>query len=309
MTRMKGLTYFFAFSACLVGFGCGDEPVSDESRPDSGERPEDDEADAGARGDVQRDVKGSSERTKDAGTSPTSMKRADDAGSGKAKPSSKAPAADDADAGGEDKQDKPDAKVTVAGDIETVAMDVDYTTDGVGVYPIPRPTILFKDGSACRDMNFVVRGLSVADHKKMYPNTWLQWREVDSKIQVGNGMKWRVLDFQQRYAPNPSSFTLDQTYTHLTSVSTVDSSAFAQQSVRFTKDHKMLWGSVASVSTPNGSTSAIPPDRRGSYHIDGYVMEISWDDGKSTKTSLVWSAEDPKAVYIGGAGYVATNSP
>ena len=307
MSRMKGLTYLLAFSACVVGTGCGDEPVSGESRTDAATSSDEDEADAGARDEVQRDAKGSSDQAKDAGTSRTPMKRADDAGSGKAKPSSKVPpAADDTDAGPQDKQD---AKVSVAGDIETVAMDVDYTTDGVGVYPIPRPTILFKDGSACRDMNYVVRGLSVADHQKKYPNTWLQWREVDNKIQVGNGMKWRVLDFQQRYAPSPSTFTLDKTYTHLNSVSTVDSTAFAQQSVRFTKDHKMLWGSVAAVSTPDVTTGAVPADRRGSYHIDGYVMEISWDDGKSTKTSLVWSAEDPKAVYIGGAGYVAASSP
>jgi hypothetical protein len=49
------------------------------------------------------------------------------------------------------------------------------TTVGIGgtILQDPRPMILFKDGWACREMNFVVRGLDEATHRAMFPKAWV----------------------------------------------------------------------------------------------------------------------------------------
>lgn len=196
--------------------------------------------------------------------------------------------------------------VTAAqGEIETVMMYITYTI-GVGgsPSPTPRPIILFKDGSATTDINFVVRNLDVATHKSMFPNTWTEWKVVDGKVARKSGMDWRPLDFQQKYPPNPSNLALDDAFQHLSGATVGETTAFTQRSVRFFADHKVLWGSVTGVTGPNVVFGSFPPDQRGTYQIDGYTIEFKWDDGKVTRSSFVWNEQDPGAVFIAGAGYV-----
>ena len=192
-----------------------------------------------------------------------------------------------------------------SGEIETVMMYVVYSFGiGGGVYPNPRPIILFKDGSATTDINFVVRGLDVPTHKVMFPDTWTEWKTIDGKVARRNGMSWTALDFQLKYPPNASSLALDDTFTHLNGLTIGETTAFTQKSVRFFSDHRVIWGSSAGVIDPNATVASLPPDQRGTYQIDGYTIEFKWDDGKITEASFVWSEQDPGAVFIAGAGYV-----
>ena len=199
----------------------------------------------------------------------------------------------------------PAAMAPVEGEIETVMMYIVYQL-GVGgaVSPTPRPIILFKDGSATTDINFVVRGLDVATHKSMFPNTWTEWKIVDGKVARKNGMNWTVLDFQLKYPPNASGLTLDEAYTHLSGATVGETTAFTQQSVRFFADGKVIWGSSTGITGPDTVFGSFPPDQRGTYQIDGYTIEFRWDDGKVTKSSFVWNEQDAGALFIAGAGYV-----
>jgi len=200
------------------------------------------------------------------------------------------------------------AMTPAQGEIETVMMYLVYQLGiGGGLTPNPRPIILFKDGSATTDINFVVRDLDVPTHKSMFPETWTEWKVVDGKVARKKEMNWTSLDFQLKYPPNPSSLTFDDTFEHLSGATIGETTAFSQRSVRFFPDHKVIWGSTVGVTGPNVVFGSFPPDQRGTYQIDGYAIEFKWDDGKTTRSSFVWNEQDPGAVFIAGAGYVASN--
>lgn|GEM_PF-6398160 len=178
------------------------------------------------------------------------------------------------------------------------------------VLPDPRPIILFKDGWATKDINYFVRGLDIPAHKMMYPKTWVEWQLVDDKVALKNSNGgFTKMTFQNRYEPNSSSLTFEQKFTRLlTGVNVaLGTSAVVQKDIQFWNDHRVVVGSYTGVITPSTVTQVVPPESRGTYHIDGYTIELKWDDGTTKKTSFVWSDEDPEAVYIDGLAYIVFN--
>lgn len=176
------------------------------------------------------------------------------------------------------------------------------TTVGVSgsVIQEPRPMILFRDGSACRDMNFVVSGIDKTAHQAKYPNAWLKWKLAGGKYALQNGNDWKPLYFQIKYPPHDRDFTLQAKFTNISGATIVDVTAFSQKVVHLSDDHRIVAGNYAAVTSPANVTQVAPPDKRGTYQVDGYTIEFKWDDGTITKTSFVYSEEDADAIYLSG---------
>ena len=205
-----------------------------------------------------------------------------------------------------------DGGVAAAGVIETVMVVTSYVYGVGGSLTLDAsPLILFKDGSACRDMNFVVEGLDVPTHKAMYPRSWTSWKLFDGKVALANGTKWVYLDYQLRYPPLPQGQVFDGKFMRLTGGGNTsvggDVLIVAQAVVRFFPDHRFVQGSFAGVTSSATVALSTPPDQQGSYEIDGYQIQLRYDDGKLVRTSLVWTPNDPQALYLSGRSYVVSN--
>jgi hypothetical protein len=186
---------------------------------------------------------------------------------------------------------------TANDEIDTVMMDVKYVLGASGnLDPEPRPIIMFKDGWACRDINFVVENLSVAEHKAMHPDSWVQWKVVDGKVALAKDNDWSKMYFQIKYPPNEVSLALDRAFTFSHVATLGNTSLFTKQSIRFTSDHSVVLGREPADTS-----------HRGTYLIDGYAITLKWEDGNVTRTSFVWSDKDPAAIYIGGDAYLTRN--
>jgi hypothetical protein len=189
--------------------------------------------------------------------------------------------------------------VTAGGkEIETVVL---ATRAGVGIGGAVTtelvPTLLFKDGSACRDIELVVSNQDAAAHKTAKPNTWTEWKLIDGKFALGSGTSFTTLYYQQPYPPLPSGFTLDGRFSRVTGGGTPLDAAGAIGTYAMTPDQHFVRSFSSSTSTTK------PPDRKGTYEIIDYRITLSYDDGTSGVASFVFRESDPNLVLIQGGTF------
>jgi hypothetical protein len=136
------------------------------------------------------------------------------------------------------------------------------------------------------DLDVQQRGLDLAARQAMDPKSWSKWMEIDGKVALQNGDKWRALEFQLKYAPSPSGLTFDKVFSRLNASGggASDTLVVVTRDIRLTSDHRVEVGSFAGVSSSAGTVTSTAPDQRGTYAIDGYTVELKWDSGKITKT-------------------------
>jgi hypothetical protein len=174
--------------------------------------------------------------------------------------------------------------------------------------PAAFPVILFSDGSACTNINFVLSTESAAVDQQHSPGSWTKWKEENGKIALLSGSRYTFLDFQLKYPPLSPGSHLAGTFTRLTGGgnTAVGGSVLivAQTQLYFDEQGRFVIGALTGVTGSGFTFADLPPDRQGTYEIDGYSLELHFEDGKSERTSIVYSPSDPGLVYVGGRSYV-----
>lgn len=295
---------------CLAS--CGDDINGDGSKPgavteNAGSSAPD--VDAGSTSPTEPDA------VRDAG--PTPAKDDDDAG---AAPTATAAghAADPAPSGGAGASGAGASGTGVAGqpaepaavgEIDTVMVDlVLISTAGGSFGQDPRPVVLYRDGTACRDMNVVVADTDLATHRAMNPGKWTEWKVVDGKVSLLKNGAWSPLYFQVKYAPN-SDLTFDgKIFLRPQGATLGDVTIASYRYWRFSADHKIELSSDTAVWSSSSAFGSVPPAQRATYRIEGYQITLNWDDGRTEKLAFAHNAEkDANAIYMGGFGFVVQN--
>ncbi|RYZ82641.1 MAG: hypothetical protein EOP04_21645 [Proteobacteria bacterium] len=215
----------------------------------------------------------------------------------------------------------PDGNITTAltgvqADIETVGMDIGFIV-GVGgfLYSTTEPVLIFKDGSACRDMEFLVSNLSQDTHRSQNPEEWTSWRREAGRIQLlSSDGEWENLGFTTEFAPLAKDTKLDRSYSSLSgggNVATGGSTVIAiESSYTFSNGGRFIKGRfVGSSSEFDGvstSVSSIAPNLQGSYTIDGYLITFQFDDGTSEVRTFVMDLLDPEVFWLNDTAYSAS---
>jgi hypothetical protein len=198
-------------------------------------------------------------------------------------------------------------------DLETVVADVNYILGVDGLpYPNLRPMLLFKDGTASIDTSLLLEQQDLAQHRAAKPNLWTQWKLVDGKIALLKGGQWTRLEFQTKFPPHDPSFSIEDTFKRVSGAGNTgiggDATLFVEQNLRLTKDKRIVLGSFTAVSVSSTVFANAPPDKRGHYEIDGYSLNVRWDDGRTTETSVVYTLEDQTVIFLGGLGFFRLDS-
>lgn len=175
-----------------------------------------------------------------------------------------------------------------------------------------RPIIIFKDGYACRDINFLLEKMPADTHRSMYPQRWVKWKLIDGKVALQSGQdRWTYLDFQYRYPPLARDATFDGVFTRLTGAGNSafggDATLAVQSTFLLTKDRRFVQSVSSAVMAGPATAGSAPPDQSGSYELDGYSATFRYDSGKTVTTTVVYTPEDASAVFINGRPYVRDN--
>lgn len=196
---------------------------------------------------------------------------------------------------------------TVPNDVEAVMVETIYTADAAGDPTTNvRPVILFRDGAACRDINYFAAGLSADAHRTKYPNRWTEWKLINDKVALRSGQdKWTTLNFQRRYAPLARGTKLNGVWKHFEAASAgfYDAVIAAQLAFRFTSGGRFAQSPTLNGLSDTAAAGSAPADQSGTYEFEGYKATFRYDSGKQVVSTIVYSAEDAPLVFLGGRDY------
>jgi hypothetical protein len=187
--------------------------------------------------------------------------------------------------------------------IQTVIVDADS------------PVLLFTDGSACRDTQFVVDKPDLETHRAMHPNAWSRWKMLDGKVALSSSDGiFRTPDSQTLYAAITRGFTLDRTF-----VSVNTNVLSSQEAYTFGVDstYSKIVCSTEPVTPFTLKAGGVCPgnstETAGRYEIDGYTITSIGGDNSSAvffptsnpyRQPFFYSPDDGSTLFIGQRKYV-----
>jgi hypothetical protein len=190
-------------------------------------------------------------------------------------------------------------------DIETVTIEGRNVSTGIITLKEPYPVLLLRDGSACLDVNFVARADDLAAHRALYPNQWLSWRRDNGRVALQYRNGWFYPYFGGELPPQPRGTKLKGKYKYASSFGVGELIRVTERSFVFSDDGRFVFGAETAFTTGNAAGGSFPPNQRGTYEIDGYIMQLQYDSGESAKASFVHGG---KTIYINGTWYSAESS-
>ena len=226
-------------------------------------------------------------------------------------------------------------------DIETILFDGDIEYRGAGSRFVETEHLLLKDGWAYDDLRVPPADLDVAASRKNEPEQWHRWRKQGDGYQIEKAGSWQ--DYPgTAVSPAPRGATLDGTYTYGESATTLYNSDVYFDHLYFKADGSYSRSGYSSSSLSNditglsihadsdgnvsalsrGSDSSTADLNRntvgvtgynkggkaeaspGRYQIDGYTIELTDPDGKTTRELFfIWG--DGKNISVGGRTYTS----
>ncbi|WP_455002443.1 hypothetical protein [Cardiobacterium hominis] len=226
-------------------------------------------------------------------------------------------------------------------DIETILFDGDIEYRGAGSRFVETEHLLLKDGWAYDDLRVPPADLDVAASRKNEPEQWHRWRKQGDGYQIEKAGSWQ--DYPgTAVSPTPRGATLDGTYTYGESATTLYNSDVYFDHLYFKADGSYSRSGYSSSSLSNditglsihadsdgnvsalsrGSDSSTADLNRntvgvtgynkggkaeaspGRYQIDGYTIELTDPDGKTTRELFfIWG--DGKNISVGGRTYTS----
>lgn len=189
---------------------------------------------------------------------------------------------------------------------------------GVGGFITTRiyPVVLFKNGDVLTDVEGLNFPGGLDAHRRAKPRDWGKWRRTGTTIEITGSKGWEKLSFSKTYSSLPADFRLNGLYRHLGGVGNVGVGGTDAVSVvtdyRFFPDGHVTRGGATGAQSTAGDFSTVvsttPPNRRGTYRIDGITLNIKYDDGRQESLIIVTDPADPKGViWLDGTGYVQRN--
>ena len=211
---------------------------------------------------------------------------------------------------------QPASDVTkIVADIEGFAFD-SCTRMGYGgmVMFVPCPVVLFRNGSALKDVAGLAHAQGLAAHRQRNPEDWTRWQRSGERIQLMKKDGWKNITYTAVYSALPKEFRLDGRY-HSSS-GTGNTSMGGGQAVIAWSDYVFLpdgrvqrdggagsstMGSGVSVTSASSAAS-----RSGRYRIDGLILAIDYDDGSKERRVIIADPRDQGkgTMWLDGEGYV-----
>lgn len=190
-------------------------------------------------------------------------------------------------------------KFAVMSQLERVGFRVEYEYNGGYLYPESKPTLLFKDGTTCKDMSVLVSSLSVTEHRAKYPGLWGRWEDRDDGLYYGDsdGADFSKAAWNSVGEPVASKSELAGSFSRLDGVTmgTLASTWHSRRyeffaDGRFSVSTTTSTGAGTDVSNPAALDvflSSLPPAERGTYTLEGFHLTLKYDSGHTSHQFLI----------------------
>jgi hypothetical protein len=157
------------------------------------------------------------------------------------------------------------------------------------------PHVLFKDGSVYKDLNVSPYDLDVKSSRESEPEKWGRWRYVGKQIQIqwngsGKTEEWGESQWQ---AATPAK-KIDRLAGWYSSQITGGNGSVAGNAISgftFTADGHFSTGGSSSVLAGIYSRSSQSKSLGGTYTLDGYSIELRFDDGRVERKGFYFNTE------------------
>lgn len=179
------------------------------------------------------------------------------------------------------------------------------TTD---IYPV----VLFRDGRVLTDVEGLTFPGGAAEHRRAHADDWTRWRRENGELQIADEKGWRKLPFQNTYRKLPDGLRLNGLFRRLGGAGTLGVGGTTSLAVwneyRFFPDGRVVRGGGSGGRAEAGGTSvttqSVAANRRGTYRVEGVMLNIGYDDGSVEQRILIADPKDPTgAIWLDGAGY------
>jgi hypothetical protein len=178
-----------------------------------------------------------------------------------------------------------------------------------------RPLLLFSDGSACMDAEFVVEDLDSNEHREKYPNSWMRWKKVNGKIAIApeGGDTWLALETQTVYRANEKGLTLKDSFVIVRSsiASAIQSNEAAAYTFNSDGTYSGLYCSngpiTPATATSGGACIGQSDSIPGEYEIEDYTIRLVAPNVTSVRP-FFYATEEPTTIFVGAQMY-RTNRP
>ncbi len=171
-----------------------------------------------------------------------------------------------------------------------------------GVYVEVFPIALFKDGRALADTTGLLHPAGLDAHRSQFPAAWTQWRQSGADLQVlqGNGT-WKTL------TSSTLPVAADDTrrvgiYESLSVASSPSISIIGSSTYTFTNAGAIGRGGYVVGDSANVSAISTTPNNRGTYSINGYRLNIAFENGAKEEHVIVVDTR-PQYIFIDGVLY------
>lgn len=178
---------------------------------------------------------------------------------------------------------------------------------GAGGMRLPawRPYLLFKDGTAYAEPKLAPDHMDLARSRQDETERWGTWtKQAGAKILSMPGHA--PMPTAQCLAPVAAGTSIQGSYKHVGGGGNTISGGHAAFShsdyYRFYSDGRFRCGSLSGLVSPGASVVSQSATRMGRYRIEGYSIDLRYDDGG--EAHLFFYADGEQLLHIGGNDYV-----
>lgn len=189
--------------------------------------------------------------------------------------------------------------------IEAIVIGSTETDGKRSGHEISGPVVLYNDGTACLDISLLSTDDDIQTIKAEHPEDFVSWNynsnhEIELRSALGG---LGGLTMTARVEPLPQGFRLEHNYTSLTNKAAAYSNDdLSGGSYRFLEDGTFFSGnSVAAANFKDASTN---PSEHGYYLIDGYMIQLVFDDGHVESHSIVADSTDNSVIWLDGETFI-----
>ena len=170
-----------------------------------------------------------------------------------------------------------------------------------GTSNIPAPLLLFSGGYATFNLDLLLNPVDVASDVAAHPGAWLPWRRG------GNGRveyltnAWKPVAYNNEYVALERGTRLSGVYEHNFESAGAASVTEERRRYRFEKDGTFAFCTVTRKTVINGQWLLDTVERKGTYEIHGYTIQLVDSDGVTStwpffyrpELTAIWTNERP----------------
>ncbi|HKX29695.1 MAG TPA: hypothetical protein VJ302_18540 [Blastocatellia bacterium] len=157
------------------------------------------------------------------------------------------------------------------------------------------PHVLFKDGTIYNNLNVSPYDLELKRSRESEPKNWGRWKYVGKEIHIQWNGKSEIERWEEAQwlptTPAKKTDRLEGDYSSMTAAGSGPVAGTAFDGFTFTADGRFKTGSSAAILAGIHSRSSRSEILSGTYALDGYSIELHFDDGRVERKGFYFSTE------------------